>query len=93
MAKYRKKPVIIDAWLWDGKEMTLKTLITLGMNPTAWDIDAKKPNEDRNVSYLRINTLEGSVTVNVGEYIICGVKGEFYPCKADIFAKTYESVE
>ena len=42
---------------------------------------------------LKIQTLEGEMTANVGDWIIIGVNGEVYPCKPDIFAKTYEQVE
>ncbi|NRT90899.1 hypothetical protein [Clostridium beijerinckii] len=42
---------------------------------------------------LLINTLEGTLKANVGDYIITGVNGEQYPCKPDIFEKTYELVE
>lgn len=42
---------------------------------------------------LTINTLEGDMQANVGDYIIKGVNGEFYPCKPDIFEKTYDKVE
>ena len=77
--KYRKKPVVIDAILWSGeneKEV---------MDFMKW----------RNASYdkkngLRIYTLEGTLYASVGDYIIKGVKGEFYACKPDIFAATYE---
>ena len=59
--KYRKKPVIIEAYQTD-KEMI-------------------------------INTLEGEMKASIGDYIITGVQGEQYPCKPDIFEKTYELVE
>lgn len=41
---------------------------------------------------LKIHTLEGEMTASVGDYIIKGVNGEFYPCKPDIFHKTYEKI-
>jgi hypothetical protein len=47
----------------------------------------------RNASHLYIKTLEGVHEANIGDYIIRGVKGEFYPCKSDIFEMTYEKVE
>lgn len=61
MAKYRKKPVVIEAYQTD-KELT-------------------------------INTLEGVMHASAGDYIITGVNGEMYPCKPDIFEKTYEKVD
>jgi len=42
---------------------------------------------------VEIETLEGTMVGNAGDYLICGVKGEYYPCKPDIFAATYELVE
>ena len=45
------------------------------------------------VRHLRISTLEGAIDASKGDYIIKGVAGEFYPCKPDIFEKTYEKVE
>lgn len=48
--------------------------------------------EDKDNPYLKIETLEGIMKVSVGDYIIKGVNGEFYPCKPDIFEKTYERV-
>ena len=76
--KYRKKPVEIDAIQWTG--------------------DNKLEIFDFcNMSYitdqeLRIQTLEGSMIASVGDYIIKGVMGEFYPCKPDIFEMTYEKI-
>lgn len=48
--------------------------------------------EDKDNPYLKIETLEGIMKASVGDYIIKGVNGEFYPCKPDIFEKTYERV-
>lgn len=48
--------------------------------------------EDKDNPYLKIETLEGTMKASVGDYIIKGVNGEFYPCKPDIFEKTYERV-
>ncbi len=81
MNKWRKKPVIIDAWQWtlamdNGREPWPPTPIIR--------IDDGPPT---------IETLEGKMTVSVGDWIIKGVKGEFYPCKPDIFAASYEPAE
>lgn len=51
------------------------------------DITGKYPGK------LKIKTLEGVMTADIGDYIIKGVNGEFYPCKPDIFEKTYEEVK
>jgi hypothetical protein len=85
MAKYRKKPVVIDAIVWNGTNKD--------------EINRFLPNCDAGDFYydpknnLMIHTLEGIMKANVGDYIIKGVNGEFYPCKPDIFEKTYEKVE
>ena len=86
MAKYRKKPVVIDAWLWDESKETFKQI---GCKSTSSEGHSRYPDLLKN---LRIETLEGSMRVNKGDYIIKGVKGEFYPCKPDIFEATYEAV-
>jgi len=82
--KYRKKPVVIEAIKWDGKISTYEDEI-LNLNSSR-EIVIGKDN------CLYINTLEGTMKAEVGDYIIKGVKGELYPCKPDIFEKTYEEV-
>lgn len=77
--KYRKKPVTIEAIQWDGK------------NLSAIDYFMDRIVENKE-TILVIHTLEGDMEASVGDYIIKGVNGEFYPCKPDIFAKTYEEV-
>ena len=89
MAQYRKKPVVIEAIRWDETTETLNVLKALGMVPGAHTGHTNRPNECRD---LRIHTLEGSMRADFGDWIIRGVKGEFYPCKPDIFAATYEPV-
>ena len=82
MAKYRKKPMVIEAVQWTGNN--LKELKQMEGFNESYDLYCGK---------LRIKTLEGIITVSVGNYIIRGVNGEFYPCKSYIFEKTYEIVE
>ena len=88
MAKFRKKPVVIEAfrlnergligedWFWDA--VTRNDIIThcFGKHYSA-------------PAWCEIKTLEGTMIANAGDYIIQGVNGEIYPCKADIFQKTY----
>jgi len=83
MAKYRKKPVVIEAIQWTGDN--LKECLDF----------MKFSNRTRTVyrDKIIIHTLEGAMTASIGDYIIKGVSGEFYPCKPDIFEKTYEKVE
>lgn len=85
MAKYRKKPVIIEAFQYNGKENTFVPI---------WA--AKKFSEGAlyfENEHLYVDTLEGDMMASVGDYIIKGVNDEVYPCKPDIFDKTYELVE
>lgn len=77
--QYRKKPVVIEAVQWNG--CNLKELQNFVGSALTYD---KK---------LIIHTLEGNHEAKVGDYIIKGVQGEFYPCKPEIFVKTYETVE
>ena len=81
MAKYRKKPVEIDAIEWTGKNV--KQIMDF-MNWRNADHDDKNG--------LIIRTLEGSHHASIGDMIIKGIQGEFYPCKPDIFAQTYDLV-
>lgn len=82
--KYRKKPVVIDAIQWTGKNTTEVAIFLEGHTN-----DRGRVDEDR---YIIIPTLEGDHKTNVGDWIIKGVKGEFYPCKPDIFTISYELV-
>ena len=77
--KYRAKPVIIEAIQWNGK------------NGNEIKEFAHDSVEIGNYSIL-IDTLEGMVVAQIGDYIIRGIKGEFYPCKADIFNEKYEEI-
>ena len=92
MPKYRKKPVVIEAIRWTGKN--LKEIINFtGLHQSAlkWSYDEYKEVVEN--EGLKIFTLEGSYMASTGDFIIKGVQGEFYPCKPDIFEQTYEFVE
>lgn len=82
MAKYRKKPVEVEAVQWDGGNGIEIADFMLGKNVAVRDAD----------NCLEIETLEGTMAASVGDFIIKGVQGEFYPCKPDIFEATYERV-
>jgi hypothetical protein len=83
MEKYRKKPVVIEAVQFTGQN---------GAEIEAWSGGmAARPAPD--APLLEIRTLEGLMTAFPTDWIVRGVKGEFYPCKPDIFAATYEAVE
>ncbi len=87
--KFRKKPVVIEAWEWDQAASTLELLFGLPGFRDAWSGHDTSPS-GKVISHLRIKTLEGALNVSDGDWIIKGVKGEFYPCKPDIFELTYE---
>lgn len=92
--KYRKKPVVIEAMQFK-KEFT-KTLITKDNIPEICEwVRSRGGNittENFPETVLVISTLEGVMIARTGDYIIRGVKGEFYPCRQDIFEATYEAV-
>ncbi len=90
--KFRKKPVVIEAIQWNGSNLR-EVINFTGLHPSAekWTLD-----EYENVvktDGLKIFTLEGKMNADVNDFIIKGVKGEFYPCKPEIFEATYEKVD
>ncbi len=93
MTRYRKKPIVIDAFKWTGGPD-----LTGDMVGPEWIIDAIQRGdvclfkEPVGNMFLRINTLEGTMEAHPGDWIIKGIKGEIYPCKDDIFRATYEKV-
>jgi len=86
MTLYRKKPVVIEAVQWLGDNATELAKFTKGQP------GGRYFEVDESEKVVRIQTLEGLMTANLGDYIIKGVKGELYPCKPDIFEQTYEEV-
>ncbi|WP_369350559.1 hypothetical protein AB6M97_08780 [Streptococcus hillyeri] len=78
--KYRKKPVVIEAVRFIGSNYE-EIREFIGKNTLCSDLS------------IVIPTLEGEIVAQKGDYIIKGVQGEFYPCKPDIFAETYEVAE
>jgi len=91
--KYRKKPVEVEALQWDGSNLHemiefVGDSLTYDILDTAWQVGKGIPHV-----FLTIKTLEGDMKASKGDYIIKGVNGEFYPCKPDIFEKTYEKVD
>jgi hypothetical protein len=81
MARYRKKPVVIEAWQFDGSWSSAQPIVNLSEHVSWSDSDGGS---------LMIKTLEGDLHASPGDWIIKGVRGEFYPCKPDIFEATYE---
>lgn len=92
MTKYRKKPVVIDAREFAANGPDLARWCGGRWHPTRDEIVA--PNGERaqafDAEHIDIKTLEGTMRADVGDFIICGLAGEFYPCKPDIFAATYD---
>lgn len=86
MPKYRKKPVVIDAMQLDGRTVDVAKWLSSHGQTFQADTDPLDSQRDS----IRIPTLEGKMTASPGDWIIRGVKGEFYPCKPDIFDATYE---
>lgn len=85
MGFYRKKPVIIEA-------IQLKDLDTLTLMLIQEFVGLANDKVLAVSDGVLINTLEGTMKASIGDFIIKGVEGEFYPCKPDIFEKTYEKV-
>lgn len=86
--KYRKKPLVIDAIQWNGENLY----------DVLCFLNCEKIHEPENIRLnskkeIEIYTLEGVMTAQVGDFIIEGVHGEFYPCKPDIFEASYDIVE
>jgi hypothetical protein len=87
--KFRKKPVVIDAVQWTGGNVSeVLSFGDSGERPL-WGDDFKISD----TGTVEIRTLEGTMFAKPCDWIIKGVKGEFYPCKPDIFAATYEEAE
>jgi len=82
--KYRSKPKIVDAEQWLGSQESWLKILEMGLED--WD-----PGELGSYTFY-IKTLEGDMIASAGDWIIKGIKGEFYPCKPDIFEASYEPV-
>ena len=90
MGKYRKKPVVIEA-----VQLSINNHheLSIWIASSGYNVRHASRPPLRAVSGLIIETLEGDMTADYGDWIIKGVNGEFYPCKPDIFEKTYEPAE
>lgn len=85
MPMFRKLPVVIEA---------IQYTHSSGSAIRAWSGNAfiESPVLEDGTAYGQVTTMEGPMTASIGDWIIKGVRGEFYPCRADIFALTYEEV-
>ena len=89
MSKWRKKPVVIEAFKWTGdhdQDEDPNWIYDEFQKDGAWFENAGTPQV-----VMKIQTLEGVMEAQRGDYVIQGVRGEIYPCKPDIFELTYES--
>lgn len=96
MSKFRKLPVIIEAVQYT-EDMAKAVIAGTAGNLAPWGLKPQMITDEEGCSYrtgrLLIPTLEGTMLVSPGDWIITGVKGEKYPCKPDIFEATYEPVD
>lgn len=83
--KFIKKPVVIEAFEWDGKSETLDS-------PDIKLFMANNPHFRGEQGSVFIHTLDGVMEARPGDFIVKGIKGDIYPCKADVFWKTYEEI-
>lgn len=87
MAKYKKKPVVVEAFRFGMDPMPVWFLEAMDNGTVEFYV-----RSGAQPSHADIKTLEGVMQVNYLDYVIKGVKGELYPCKADIFDATYDKV-
>ena len=87
MSKFRKKPVVIEAVQFPGTDDP-ELFAERGLEMRELGVRGRYVGNS-----LRILTAKGEMTANPGDWVIKGVNGEFYPCKPDIFEKTYEAVK
>lgn len=89
MPTFRKRPIEIEARQYDGSPASARELINWTRNSkTKCYMDVNADGERQ----LSINTLQGALWISTNDWVIKGVANEFYPCKPDIFARTYERV-
>jgi len=93
--KFRKRPIVIDAIQWTGENIKEMREFTKGKAIIDEGIGSSEDGHGYPQHYVRmvIPTLEGDHLASIGDFIIKGVEQEIYPCKKEIFFKTYEKVE
>jgi hypothetical protein len=94
--KFRKKPVVIEAMQFDGTHESACLIDgwSVGQVQAQFDYVYAGPNVSAKFNgHIVVHTLEGDMVGNAEDWVIQGVKGEFYPCKPNIFQASYESVE
>lgn len=91
--KYRKRPVVIEATRWDGSAADATRCINWILGSDGEHSGRFHSGGDDTDICISIDTLEGTMQANPGDWILRGVRGEFYPCKPEIFAATYERAQ
>lgn len=91
MGIYRKKPVEIEAM--QISEQTEFEIVKWSEGKVYASPVLEPTEKNPKGVYWQIQTLEGTMTASPGDYIIKGIKGEFYPCKSDIFELTYDKID
>lgn len=86
MPRYRKKPVVVQAVQYDGN---FRCLDIFPMSEVSHFVVLRDKNGNE---CINIPTLEGEMIASIGDYIIRGIEGEYYPCKPNIFEATYEKL-
>ncbi len=84
MSKFKKKPIEVEAWLFKDHKSCFDRFKKMGI-PIKYDYQHSPDN-------CFIPTLEGNMYISDGDWVIKGIKGEFYPCKPDIFEATYDYI-
>jgi hypothetical protein len=100
--RFQKRPLVIEAVQWPGGAETASPIIdwilanggiaTWNEEYPAWESDDGTLGHGAAPEQILVLTLEGPVSASIGDWIIRGIQGEFYPCKPDIFLATYELV-
>ena len=90
--KFRKKPIVIEAIQWNGKNFDIVMNFMQEFHGSKLNYENAEELAHK-TKELTIKTLEGVMIASKGDWIIKGVQGEFYPCKPDIFKKSYEKVK
>jgi hypothetical protein len=90
MAQYRKKPVVIEALQFTEET---KNQVYYWAKEKQQNVYHAWSEGEKPAPILMIPTLEGEMTCSIGDFVIQGIQGELYPCKPDIFEKTYDLVE
>lgn len=93
IGQYRKLPVVIEAIQWLGWNWNEVCDFIPVPDVAVGDVDNLVMRDDESRMPIIIHTLEGDMRAELNDWIIRGIKGEYYPCKPDIFAATYERAD